>query len=196
LIKRWTTLEAVFLVLMAAWGVALKPVVGPLTKLIGSALFIPSGALAGAIYMMWPMLALLVVRRFGAATFVGVLEGVIVLVTGFYGSHGFLSLITYIGPCVVMDLAFLPIQHSRFRWSRFFPPAWANVTGTILVGMLIMRVPTVPLLLGCIPAFILGGLGGLLALWLYGLLIKVFPQFDKNNGNGQEARGKRKKIKD
>jgi len=188
--KRWTTLEAVFLVLMAACGVALKPIVGPLTKLVGSALFIPSGALAGAIYMMWPMLALLVVRRFGAAIFVGLLEGVIVLITGFYGSHGFLSIITYVGPCVVMDLAFLPIQNSRLKWSRFFPPAWANVTGVLLVGAFIMRIPTIPLLLGCIPAFILGGFGGLLALWLYQLFIQVFPQFDKDE-EGREARGKR-----
>ena len=186
--KRWTTLEAVFLVLMAACGVALKPIVGPLTKLIGSALFIPSGALAGAIYMMWPMLALLVVRRFGAATFVGILEGIIVLVTGFYGSHGFLSLVTYIGPCVVMDLSFLPIQQSRFKWCRFFPPAWANVTGVLLVGILIMRIPTLPLMLGCIPAFILGGMGGLLAFWLYRHLIKVFPQFGKAEDQWQEAR--------
>jgi len=192
LIKRWTTLEAVFLVLMAACGVALKPVVGPLAKLIGSALFIPSGALAGAIYMMWPMLALLVVRRFGAALFVGTLEGIIILVTGFYGSHGFLSLITYVGPCLVMDLSFLPIQYSRLKWSRFFPPAWANVTGVLLVGTLIMRIPTLPLLLGCIPAFILGGLGGLLASWLYQLLIGIFPQFQKDEmketGKGQEAK--------
>lgn len=184
MIKRWTTLEAVFLVLMAACGVALKPIVGPLTKIIGSALFIPSGALAGAIYMMWPMLALLVVRRFGAAIFVGTLEGVIVMVTGFYGSHGVLSLLTYIGPCIVMDLAFFPIRYSRLQWSRFFPPAWANVTGVILVGILMMRIPTLPLVLGCIPAFILGGLGGLLASWLYRLLSQVFPQFGGQEGEG------------
>lgn len=179
--RKWSTLDAVFMVLMAACGVALKPVVGPLAKLVGSALFIPSGALAGAVYMMWPMLALLVVRKFGAALYVGVLEGVIVLVTGFYGSHGFLSLITYIGPCLVMDLAFLPVRQSRYKWSRFFPPALANITGVLLVGTLIMRIPAIPLFIGCIPAFILGGLGGMLALWLYMLLLNVFPQFRKED---------------
>jgi len=179
MLKKLSTLEATFIVLMAACGIALKPVVGPMAKLVGSALFIPSGALAGAVYMMWPMLALLVVRRFGAALLVGLLEGIILLVTGLYGSHGFLSLAIYVLPCFIIDVGFWAIKRFNNHWLLFVPTAFGNVTGTALVGIIIMHMPTIPLLASLAPAFIFGGIGGLFAGALYRLLIKSFPQFHK-----------------
>jgi len=177
-ISKRTTLEDSFIILMAAFGVALKPIVGPMAKLAGSALFIPSGALAGMIYMLWPLLALLVSRKFGTATLVGLLEGFILLITGLYGSHGILSLVTYVLPCLVMDLSFLLIGRGRVAWLLFLPPALANTCGSLLVGLLIMHLPAVPLLLSLIPAAAAGGLAGFLALTLYRALIKAFPQFE------------------
>ena len=179
MLKRMTTLEATFVVFMAACGIALKPIVGPMAKLVGSALFMPSGAIAGAIYMMWPMLALLVVRRFGTAMLVGLIEGIIVLVTGFYGSHGFLSLWIYFMPCFVMDITFLFIRNRQKKWLHFLPAALGNGTGTAMVGILIMHMPRIPLLISLVPSLLFGGFGGLFAVGLHGLLVRSFPQFDK-----------------
>jgi len=177
MLKKISTLEAVFVVLMSACGIALKPIVGPMAKLIGSAFFIPAGAIAGAVYMMWPMLALLVVRRFGTAMLVGFIEGVIVLITGFYGSHGILSLITYIAPCLFIDITYWLIRKNNKRILLFFPPAVGNLVGSVIVGFFIMHIPPIPLLFSIIPAFIFGGIGGLFASGLYQLLIESFPQF-------------------
>ena len=172
------TLNMAFIMLMAACGVALKPVVGPLSKIIGSALLLPSGAIAGMVYMLWPMLALLVVGRFGAALWVGLLEGLIVMVTGLYGSHGLLSLATYVLPCLVMDAAFVLVGRHRHPRLYFVPPALANVCGAVLVGWLIKRLPLAPLLISLIPSAIFGGLAGVLAGFLHAGLKKRFPQLD------------------
>lgn len=180
--KKYSTLDVTFIMLMAACGVALKPVVGPLAKILGSALLLPSGALAGAIYMLWPMLALLAVNRFGTAMWVGLLEGLIVMVTGLYGSHGLLSLLTYVLPCLFMDVAFVLIgRYSRPRL-YFIPTAMANLAGAVMVGWWIKRLPMTPFLISLIPSFIFGGLGGWLAGSLYGALTRRFPQFDHDSG--------------
>ena len=181
MLKRFSTLDATFIVLMAACGIALKPVVGPMAKLIGSAFLMPSGVIAGSIYMMWPVLALLVVRRFGTAMLIGLIEGIIVLVTGFYGSHGILSLLVYLLPCIFIDLVFLLIRNQKTTWLIFFPPAVGNIVGLLMVGVLIIHMPTIPLLISMVPGFIFGGLGGLLAWRLYALLVKSFPQFGREN---------------
>ncbi|MBN2092401.1 ECF transporter S component [candidate division KSB1 bacterium] len=179
--KKITTLEAVFAVLMAVCGIASKIVVGPLARLIATPFLMPSGAIAGAIYLLWPMLALLVVRHFGIAMLVGLFQGIIVLITGFYGSHGILSLITYIVPCLFIDLSFWMIRDSKKRWVFFLPTAIGNVVGSFLVGYFFLRLPQIPLLMSLIPAFIFGGIGGVLARELYEVLIRTFPQFAKSS---------------
>lgn len=180
MLKKITTLDAVFMALMAACGIALKPIVGPLAKLIGSAFFIPSGSIAGGIYMVWPMLALLVVRRTGTATLVGLIEGIVVMVTGIYGSHGLLTLITYTVPGIFIDLGFLLIRSFRSRWLLFLPTALGNLSGSLLVGIIIMHLPKIPLVISLVPAFMFGGFGGYLSYALYLSLKKSFPIFQKS----------------
>jgi len=174
------TLDAVFIALMAACGLALKPIVGPLFKLIGSALLIPSGSMAGAIYMIWPMLAILTVRQFGTATMVGLIQGIIVLVTGIYGSHGVLSLLTYSIPGLVIDIFYYLIIGFQNRWLMFFPAALGNVSGSVLISIIFMHLPFIPLLIGAIFAFFFGAMGGLFSLFLHSWLIETFPILKKS----------------
>ncbi len=174
-------MDATFIVLMAVCGVALKPFVGPMARLAGSALFMPSGSIAGAVYMMWPLLGLLVVRRFGTAASVGLLEAVIVMITGFYGSHGIITLITYVFPCMVMDFLFYMIPKKANPFWLALPAGLGNAAGSALVGFLVMRLPAVPLIISTAAAVFFGAFGGALAFGLYRLLIKTFPQFKKEN---------------
>jgi len=179
MLQRISTLDATFIVLTAACGVALKPIIGPIAKLIGSALLLPGGAIAGAIYMMWPMLALLVVRRFGTALMVGFIQGIIVLITGFYGSHGILSLVTYMAPCLFIDVCFWILKNYKNPLRLIIPPAMGNLVGTLTVGVLVLHIPAIPLLISLISAFISGCFAGGFAAGLHSLLSKSFPQFSK-----------------
>jgi len=179
MLKKISTLDAVFIALMAACGLALKPIVGPLFKLIGSAFFIPSGSIAGAIYMLWPMLGILIVKQPGSATMVGFIQGIIVLVTGIYGSHGILSLATYTIPGAVIDLVYLMVYRTENRWLLSLPPGFGNLSGSLIVGVVFMHIPTIPLIIGLIPAFIFGTLGGYLSVIISHWLVRTFPVFDR-----------------
>ncbi len=179
MLKRFSTLDAVFITLMTAIGLAIKPVLGPLSRLLTTLLLIPGGSIVGAIYMIWPMLALRTVRRFGAALMVGFIQGIIILISGLYGSHGVLSLITYTFPCLIIELVHLFFGKIDNNLSRFLPPALGNMSGAAIVGYYILHLPSLLLLIGLIPAFIFGGIGGLIAANLHTRLIEHFPHFNK-----------------
>ena len=131
--------------------------------------------------MIWPMLALLIVRQFGTATIVGLIQGIVVLVTGIYGSHGVLSLITYTIPGLTIDVLYLLIHRFQNQWLMFLPTAMGNVSGSLIVGVVFMHLPRIPLVVGLIFAFFFGAMGGLLSVILYAWLIKTFPIFNKSS---------------
>ncbi|MBC8184699.1 ECF transporter S component [candidate division KSB1 bacterium] len=180
MLKKISTIDAVFIVLMATCGLVLKPIIGPLTKLIGSALFLSSGSFAGMIYYIFPMLALLVVRQFGSATLTGLIQGIIILVTGIYGSHGILSLITYVVPCLFIDLAYVTIRKSNREWLIFFPGAMGNLSGNFIVAVLFLHLPMIPLIITLIISFVFGGVSGYISLNMYKWLINMFPILNKS----------------
>ncbi|OQX95288.1 hypothetical protein B6I21_06225 [candidate division KSB1 bacterium 4572_119] len=178
MLKRISTLDAVIIVLMAACGLAVKPVINPLFKLITSAFLISSGSVSGVIYMIFPMLALLIVRQPGSATMTGLIQGIIVLLTGIYGSHGIISILTYIAPGILIDFGFYLVGQKK--WLIFFPTALGNLGGNFLVGTLFLRLPTFPLILTCVTAFILGSMSGFLSWNLYHWLVKHAPVLKKD----------------
>ncbi len=181
MLKKISTLDAVLVVLMAATGLAIKPVIGPLFKIIGSAFLLPTGSLAGIIYMLFPMLALLIVRQIGTATLTGLIQGIIVMMIGIYGSHGILSLMTYVVPGFFIDLGFLLLLKYPKKWLLFFPTALGNLCGSLLVGWLLLRLPQIPLLISLVLGFIVGGISGYLSWFLYLWLRQIAPLLDKGH---------------
>ena len=183
MLKKLSTFDAVIVVLMAATGLAIKPVIGPLLKIIGSAFLISTGSIAGIVYMIFPMLALLIVRQTGTATLTGLIQGVIVMIVGIYGSHGILSLLTYSVPGIFIDLGFLLIRQYRKKWLLFIPTGLGNLSGSWLVGVLFLRLPQIPLIISLVLGFILGGISGYLSWYLYKWLIQTVPLLDKGHFN-------------
>lgn len=107
--------------LTAALGLASKPIVVPITHLITGPLFIPGGAVAGGIYMMWIVLGASLVGKRGAATLIALTQGLIVMLTGSFGTHGVISLITYGLPGLMVDLVFILlrkkyVEPTDFSW--------------------------------------------------------------------------------
>ena len=125
------------------------------------------------------MLALLIVRQVGSATLTGLLQGIIVMVTGIFGSHGFLSIITYAVPGIFIDFGFLIYQIFNKRWLLFLPTALGNMCGSFLVGTLFIRLPRIPLIFSLVLSFIFGGMAGYLSWALYKWLGNMFPIIKK-----------------
>jgi hypothetical protein len=166
----------IFIALMGALGIALKPVVGPVVKSIAAFFVLPAGVIAGTVYMIWPMLALLVTHRRGTAVLVGLIEAFLVTFIGIYGSHGILSLVTYILPCLCIDIGFIPFQKTGKRTFLLLPPALGNLCGALLVGRIIMHLQWSLLLPGLFFALFFGSIAGPIAYALYRRIQGIFVE--------------------
>jgi thiamine transporter ThiT len=160
---RFTTKDLIFIALMAAIGLAVKPLVKTLIHVVSTPLGIPGGTLGGGFYMMWLCLIAAMVPRFGSATVTGFIQGLVVLITGWYGSHGAASIITYALPGLAVDAIALLYRRRTKIDGQMLYCVFANLVGTYLVGILIMRLPKAPFIIALSLAIISGCIGGLLS---------------------------------
>ena len=181
LLKTFKVYELILIALMAALGIATKPLVVPLTHLITGPLFIPGGSVAGGFYMFWIVLAAGLVGKRGTASLTALVQALIVVTTGFFGSHGLVSLITYILPGLFIDLIFLVF---RRKWTQsyefFMAGVIANLVGTYLTNLVFFRLPLLPLLMSLISSILSGGLGGIIAFSIYKSLGRISGDKDMN----------------
>jgi ABC-type thiamin/hydroxymethylpyrimidine transport system permease subunit len=149
--------------LFASLGLASKNIIHPLAATLAGSLYIPTGALAGGFYMMWPVLAFGFVRKIGAATMTSLTQAFISLLLPF-GNFGLLSFVIYLAPGLAIDGFFLVTRHKACCAACCMgAAAVANVVGTVLVGMLILVLPQYVLLFLVLVAAVSGSLGGVLA---------------------------------
>ena len=173
-VGRFSIYHLMIIALLAALGIAIKPVIQPLAQMITGPLFIPGGAVAGGIYMLPLILAVAVTGKAGAATFCGFVQALLVLVTGVGGHHGALTLVSYTMPGLAIDLIMLLSRHRGCcRICCFFGAMAANLTGTLIVSAAFFAIPAVPLILSLCSAALSGGLGGLLACTIANRLRKL-----------------------
>jgi len=149
---------------MAALGLAVKSIVTPLIQLASAPLFIPGGSLAGGLYMMWLVIAAGITGKRGSATLTGLVQAILVLLTGLGGSHGALSLISYTLPGLAIDLLLLISRHRACCLPCAFSSCLlANLAGTAAVNFIFFSLPLIPLLLSLAAAAFSGGVGGVLS---------------------------------
>ena len=173
LLKKFTVRDLVLIAVMAALGIAIKPLAVPLAHLVSTPLMIPGGALAGGLYMMWLVVAFALTGKYGAATLTGLVQAILVMITGVSGSHGALSLISYTAPGLLVDIVFFIIRRVPDTMPlSMLAGMLANLAGTVCVNIIFFSLPLVPLLLSlCLAAFS-GGVGGVLSYLLLAALAR------------------------
>lgn len=170
----------VIIALMAGLGVATKPLIVPLSHIITGPLYIPGGVIAGGFYMLWIVLGAGLVAKRGTATLIATVQAIMMLALGIYGTHGLVSLFTYIVPGLAVDLILLFFRNPRTVLSCFVGGIAANISGTFLVNLVFFRLPLIPLILSLSSAALSGGLGGVIAY-------NIIKQFEKFSIIGMEA---------
>ncbi|MBS7526900.1 ECF transporter S component [Fusibacter paucivorans] len=174
LLKYFRVYDLILIALMATLGIAAKPIVVPIAHMITGPLFIPGGAVAGGLYMFWIALAAGLVGKRGTATMTAFTQALIVIVTGAFGSHGIVSVITYTLPGFAIDAVFFII---RRRWETigdfFLAGIIANLAGTYLSNLVFFRLPLIPLLMSLSWATLSGGIGGLIAYSIHKQIKKL-----------------------
>lgn len=184
--EKFTLLDLVIISMMAALGIAVKVVLVPLVHIITGPLFIPGGSISGGIYMLFIVLAVLLVRKTGAAFLVCLVQTILVIITGTMGSHGIMSIVTYLMPGIGVELLYLFL--GKYKYSKgacFAAGVVANVLGSFGVNFVFFRLPLIPLLLTMSLASLSGGLGGLLA-YAIALQLKKFGYFKEREIQAEE----------
>jgi hypothetical protein len=164
MLSRYRTVDLLYVAVFAALGLAVKPVVTPLVHMVSAPLMIPGGSLAGGFYMLWLGLAVAAVRAPGAALLVGLVQSVVML-GGFFGSHGAVSLLSYTLPGLVVEIVARFFRHRDGLFPQTLFCVLANLSGTAVVVLLVMRLPALPALIALVTAVLSGLLGGGLARW-------------------------------
>ncbi len=177
-LDRFSIYDLIIIAMMAALGIATKPIIVPLAHIITGPLFIPSGALAGGFYMMWLVLGFGITGKRGTMTLIGLVQAIVVIATGIVGSHGVMSLLTYTMPGILADVGLFLIGHRVCcLYCAFLAGMLCNIAGTIMVNFVYFRLPLIPLVLSLSLAALSGGLGGIIAF----KILQQISTFSKPN---------------
>ncbi len=171
MLNKFSIKELLYLAILAAMGLSVKPIVTPLVHLISAPLMIPGGSLAGGFYMLWLVLGKLIVPKKGSAFIIGFSQAIIVIISGLFGSHGILSIISYSLPGLAIDIFALIPMPKKALYALFLGIV-SNCTGSLFVSFLLLRLPLIPLLLSTSLALISGAVGGLIAYFFFNELKK------------------------
>ena len=157
------TADLILMTLFASLGLATKNVIHPLVAAVTGPLYVPTGAVAGGLYMMWPVMAYGLVRKIGAASMVSLTQAFISLLLPF-GNFGLISFVIYLAPGLAIDAFFLISKHKACCSACCIgAAAIANFVGTISVGTLILFLPLGVLAFLGVVAAISGSIGGFIA---------------------------------
>ncbi|MDR1816264.1 MAG: ECF transporter S component [Clostridiales Family XIII bacterium] len=171
MLKKFSTYDIIIIAVMAAVGVAIKPVVSSAVHLVSAPLMIPGGSLAGGLYMMWLVLAAAITGKPGSATLCGIVQAVIVVFTGIPGSHGVMSFVSYTAPGVCVDVLLLLLLRVGGRdfdlLAAVLSGIVANLAGTYCVNIIFFHLPALFLALTLCAAALSGAAGGAIANALY-----------------------------
>lgn len=183
--ERFTLYELVLLTVMAAIGIAVKPIVSTLAHVISGPLMIPGGAVAGGLYMMWIVIGYGMVKKPGSALLIALVQALLVLFTGIIGSHGIMSLVTYTAPGLAVELVMLIIGHRACcTGCAVLGCIAANLAGTICVNYVFFQTPGIYLILMLAIAALSGMVGGVIG-WQ---LIKSFDGINCKIRNRKRGR--------
>lgn len=169
--KNFTLFDLILIAGLSAIGLAIKPIINPMIHIISNSLRIPGGSLSGGFYMMWMVLARVLVNKPGSAFLFGIVQGLTVMLIGFFGSHGVFSIISYSLPGIVIEIFAL-----FFRGQSLFVLCLycivANLTGSFVVAVVVMQLPLIPLLISLIASVLSGLMGGFFAEIVLAKIIK------------------------
>ncbi len=181
ILNRFNIFDLIIIAMLSSLGIAIKPIIAPLSHILVGPLPIPPGAVTGGIYMMWLVLGLGITKKRGTMTLMGLVQGILVMAVGMFGSQGALSIVTYTMPGLAADLGMLLIGHRACcMLCSFIAGMLCNVVGTAMVNLTNYRFPLFPLLLSLGIAALSGGLGGIIAY-------KIIEQISRLKKQGWDA---------
>ncbi|HCX60778.1 MAG: ECF transporter S component [Candidatus Cloacimonadales bacterium] len=167
MLKGFSVKDLILIAALAALGIAIKPLVGPFFKLISRPMGIPGGSFAGGFYMMWLVLAIVIVQKPFTGIIFGIIQAFGILIFGIAGNHGALSLVSYTIPGLVADLVYLIFAKRNHMVSQIFMCAYANGAGALISVYVMFRHPPLIMLIVLAMALVSGTVGGVISYGIH-----------------------------
>jgi len=171
-LRKYSSQDLLYIAILSALGLAAKPIITPLIHLISAPLMVPGGSLAGGLYMMWIALAIAIVNKPGAGLLVGITQSIVMLSMGYFGNHGAVSLISYTMPGLMAEIVSLFFKNKGILPAQVLIVTVANLTGAVIVTIIVMRLATIPFIISLIAAAISGIVGGIISYSIFKKLNK------------------------
>lgn len=163
--KKSRLTRLIFMALCCDLGLFTKKLMAPAANIITDSLHIPGG-ITTAFSLMFLVIAVALMPKFGAGTLMGAVQSGIALALGMVGSMGALSPIGYILPGLVIDLVFLLGKKLKLEHRMLIANALAGMTASLAANLIVFRLRGVVLLLYLSVALTCGAICGLLGSWV------------------------------
>lgn len=147
---------------LASMGIIIKPFISPIFNIITDLIFIPGGSSAGGIYMMFLTIGTILINNKRVAMYIGLLQGILVFITGISGFQGALSIIIYTAPGITIDFIMKFRNKFNYKYTVMVSTALGNLTGSLMTNFIFFKLKLVPASLFFIFAILSGLMGGYL----------------------------------
>jgi len=164
----------IFMALCCDLGLFTKRLIAPAANLITDSLHIPGG-IGTAFSLMFLVIAVALMPKFGAGIIMGAVQSGIALAFGMVGSMGALSPIGYIVPGLVIDCVFLITRRTKLELTHkmLLANALAGVSASLAANLIVFRLKGVVFLLYLSVACTCGAICGLLGAGVTKRLLPV-----------------------
>ena len=159
---------------LAVFGMFIKPIVSPVFNLLTDFIRIPGGSVTAGFSMLFLVFASTVTKKFGTATFMGIIQAFIALNMGISSIVGLLVFITYTLPGLAIDTVLCTPVCGKLATKEKMATAGAVgvLTGAGFTNMLYYNMSVVPFLLFYMFGILSGALGGIMAYKIMGRIPK------------------------
>lgn len=148
--------------ILASMGTIIKPFIAPVFNIITDLIFIPGGSSAGGIYMMFLTIGAILINKKNVAMYIGLLQGILVFITGISGFQGALSIIIYTAPGITIDFIMRFRNKFNYKYVVMISNALGNLTGSIMTNFIFFKLKLVPASLFFVFSILSGLMGGYL----------------------------------
>lgn len=157
----------IFMALCCDLGLFTKRLISPATNIITDSLHIPGG-IATAFSLMFLVIAVALMPKFGIGTLMGTVQSGIAFAVGMVGSMGALAPIGYILPGLVIDCVFWVSRRLKLHEDHqiLIANALAGMTASLTANLIVFRLRGVVLLLYLAVSATCGAICGLLGGWI------------------------------
>ena len=165
--KRPTTMQLVIMAFCVILGLITKRIISPVTNVLTDFFRIPGGSAAAGFSLAFLVIGRELVPGFrGAATMMGLIQGILALMLGFSGYQGALAILTYTLPGLVIDLT-AHVMKKRDLIYFMSASVLACIGSALLTSALVFHLAGVLLLMWLLMAACSGLAGGLCAMLLH-----------------------------